>query len=76
MALFHLIIGPGNCLCFHKLMLTIFGTIGPDYKKVIKNCAYIHDACGFVMNHFEIRPGYMYGLFQENALKVSSAGQS
>ena len=43
---------PGNSLWFHKLALKIFGTIGPDYKKLIKNHACIHDACGFLMNHF------------------------
>ena len=58
-------------LWFHKLMLE---TIGPDCKKQIKNHACIHDACGFVMNHFGIGPGYVYGLFEGNALKVSSAG--
>ena len=69
------LVGPGNSLWFHKLMLKMFGTIGPDYKKLIKNHACTHDACGFVMNHFEIGPGYLYCLFEENVLKVSSAGR-
>ena len=53
------LIGPGNSSWFHKLMLKMFGMIGPDYKKLIKNHACIHDACGFVMNHFEM-PMYMH----------------
>ena len=69
------LVGPGNSLWFHKLMLKMFGMIGPDYKKLIKNHACIHDTCGFIMNHFEIGPGYVYSLFEENALKVSSAGR-
>ena len=68
------LVGPGNSLWFHKLMLKIIGMIGLDYKKLIQNHGCIHDACGFVMNHFEIGPGYVYGLFEENALKVSRAG--
>ena len=64
------LVGPGNSLWFHKLALKIFSTIGPDYKFTI------HDACGFLMNHFEVGPGYIYGLFKENTLEISSAGKT
>ena len=70
------LVSPGNSLWFHKLVLKIFGTIGPDYKKLIKNHACIHDACGFLMNHFKVGLGYVYGLFEENTLEISSAGKS
>ena len=70
------LVSPGNSLWFQKLVLKIFGTIGPDYKKLIKNHAYIHDACGFLMNHFKVGLGYVYGLFEENTLEISSAGKS
>ena len=70
------LVGPGNSLWFHKLALKIFGTIGPDYKKLIMNHACIHDACGFLMNHFKVRPGYVYGLFEENTLEISNAGKT
>ena len=66
-------IGPGNCLWLHNLMLTVCGSVGEWYKKLIKNHACIHDACGFVMTFHEISPGYIYGLFSE-ALKISSDG--
>ena len=66
-------IGPGNSLWFLNLMLNIFGSVGLKYKKLIKNHASVHDACGFMMSTFSIGPGYIYGLFIE-LLKVSSAG--
>ena len=50
------------------------GSIGRKYKKLIKNHACIHDACGFLIRHLEIGPGYIYGLFNE-AITVSSAGE-
>ena len=56
-------------------MLKLSGVIGPTHKKLIKNHACIHDACGFLIKHFEIGPGYVYGLFQNNSVSVSSAGK-
>ena len=70
------LVGPGNSSWFHKLALKIFSTFGPDNKKLIKNHACIHDACGLLMNHFEVRPGYVYGLFKENTLEIPSAGKT
>ena len=68
------LVGPGNSLWFHNLTLKVFGSIGRNYKKLIKNLACIHDACGFLIRHLEIGPGYVYGLFNE-AITVSSAGE-
>ena len=70
------LVGLCSSLWFHKLALKIFGMIGPEYKKLIKNHACIHDACGFLMNHFEVRPRYVYGLFEDNTLELSSAGKT
>ena len=39
------LIGPGNNLCFHNLMLKL--SSGPTHKKLIKNHVCVHDACGF-----------------------------
>ena len=69
------LVGPGNSLCFHNLMLKLSGVIGPTHKKLIKNHACIHNACGFLIKHFEIGPGYVYGLFQNNSVTMSSAGK-
>ena len=55
-------------------MIKLFGTVGHDCKKLIKNHACIHDACGFLIKHLEIGPGYIYGLFSEKFITVSSAG--
>ena len=43
------IIGPGNCEWFQNLMLKVVGLVGDHYKKLMKNHACIHDACGFMM---------------------------
>ena len=43
------LVGPGNSLWFHSLTLEVFGSIGRKYKKLIKNHACIHDACGFLI---------------------------
>ena len=67
------LVGPGNSMWFHNLMIKLFGTVGHDYKKLIKNHVCIHDACGFLIKHLEIGPGYIYGLFRENFITVSSA---
>ena len=67
------LVGPGNSLWFHNLMLKLSG--GPTHKKLIKNQACIHDACGFLIKHFEIGPGYVYGLFQSNSVTMSSASK-
>ena len=45
-----------------------------EYKKLIKNHAFIHDACSFLIHHLEIGPGYVYGIFYE-LMVVSSAGR-
>ena len=68
------LVGLGNSLWFHNLTLKVFGSIGHKYKKLIKNHACIHDACGFLIQHLEIGPGYVYELFNE-AITVSSAGE-
>ena len=60
-------IRPGNCLWFHNLMLALTGSIGDDYKKLMKNHACIHDACEFMMSFHENGPGYIFGMFT-NAL--------
>ena len=57
------LVGPGNSMWFHNLMLTLFGTVGHDCEKLIKNHACIHDASGFLIKHLEIGPGHIYGLF-------------
>ena len=43
------LVGPGNSLWFHNLTLKVFGSIGRKYKKLIKNHACIHNACGFLI---------------------------
>ena len=67
-------IGPGNCLWFHNLILRLVGSVGSYYKKLMKNHACIHDACGFMMTFHDIGPGYVFGLFTNNALRILSAG--
>ena len=47
-------IGPGNCLWFHNLILRLVGSFSSYYKKLMKNHACIHDACGFVMTFHDI----------------------
>ena len=69
------LICPGNSLWFYNLMLKLSSVIGPTHKKLIKNHACIHDACGFSIKHFKIIPGHMYGLFQNNSVTVYSAGK-
>ena len=69
------LICPGNSLWFYNLMLKLSGVIGPTHRKLIKNHACIHDACGFSIKHFKIIPGHMYGLFQNNSVTMYSAGK-
>ena len=61
-------IGPSNCLWFHNLILRLVGSVSSYYKKLMKNHACIHDACGFMMTFHDIGPGYIFGLFTNNAL--------
>ena len=61
------LVGPGNSMWFHNVMIKLFGTIGCDYKKLIKNHACIHNACGFLIKHLKIGPGYVYSLFRETS---------
>ena len=61
-------IGPSNCLWFHNLILRLVGSVSSYYKKLMKNHACIHDACGFMMTFHDIGPGYVFGLFPNNAL--------
>ena len=68
------LVGLGNSMWFHNLMLKLFGMDGHDYKKLIKNHAFLHDTCGFLIKHLEIGPSYIYGLFNERLIGVSSAG--
>ena len=69
------LVGPGNSMWFHNLMLKLFGTVGHDYKKLIKNYTCLHDASGFLIKHLKIGPGYIYGLFSERLIGVLSAGR-
>ena len=69
------LVRPGNSMWFHNLMIKLFGTVSHDYKKLIKNHACIHDACGFLIKHLENGPGYVYSLFRENFITVSNAGR-
>ena len=57
------LIGSGNCMWLHRLMLRLSGRVGAWYKKLVKNHAAIHDAFGFLINHLDIGPGYMYGIY-------------
>ena len=63
-------IGPGNCMWFHHLMLRVSGRVGEWYEKLLKNHAAIHDAFGFLLNQNDIGPGYMYGVYSN--IKVRS----
>ena len=64
-------IGPGNCVWFHRLMLRVSGEVGGEwYEKLFKNHAAIHDAFGFLINQHDIGPGYMYGMYSD--IKVES----
>ena len=65
-------IGPGNCMWFHRLMLRVSGGggVGEWYEKLLKNHAAIHDAFGFLINQHDIGPGYMYGIYSD--IKVES----
>ena len=67
-------IGPSNCLWLHNLILRLVGSADSYYKKLMKNHACIHYACGFMMTFHDIGPGYKFGLFPNNALQISSAG--
>ena len=51
-------IGPGNCQWLHNTLLFLSGAIGPGMQKLLKNHAAVHDACGFVLTHTDIRSGY------------------
>ena len=59
-------IGPGNCVWFHHLMLQLSGGVGGEwYEKLLKNHAAIHDTFGFLINQHDIGPGYMYGVYSD-----------
>ena len=45
--------------------------ISDDFKKVLKNHACIHDACGFLLNRLGIGPVYMCAV-PTNIVSVSS----
>ena len=47
-------IGPGNCLWFHNLILKLVGSVSSYYKKL--------------MTFHNIGPGYVFGLFMNDAL--------
>ena len=49
-------IGPGNCMWFHRFMLRVSGRVGEWYEKLLKNHAAIHDAFGFLVNQNDICP--------------------
>ena len=67
-------IGPSNCLWFHNLILRLVGSVGSYYKKLMKNHACIHGTCGFMMTFHDIGPGYIFGLYTNNTLRLSSVG--
>ena len=70
-------IGSGNCQWFHNIVLRLTSGIGEDTQKLMKNHATIHDACGFMLTHTDIGPGYvLFGLFPHTIVNVSSAGVS
>ena len=69
-------IGPGNCQWFHNIVLRLTGGVNEEVEKVMKNHAVIHDACGFMLTHTDIGPGYVFGLFLHAVVNVSSAGAS
>ena len=64
------LVGPSNSVWFHSLMIKLFGTIGCDCQKLIKNHTCIDDACGFLIKHLEIGPGYICCLFSEKFITV------
>ena len=53
-------IGPGNCQWLHSTLLFLSGAIGPGTQKLLKNHAAVHDACGFMLTHTDIRSGFGY----------------
>ena len=55
------------------MALWLCGRIGEHHKKLIKNHAFIHDTCRFMMNMTNIGPGYVFGLSIKNCLKISSS---
>ena len=65
-------IGPGNCQWLHNTLLFLSGAIGPGTQKLLKDHAAVHDACGFVLTHTDIKSGF--GYFPQNAVNISSAG--
>ena len=67
-------IGTGNCQWFHNIVLRLMDTVGEDLQKLLKNHAVVHDACGFMLLHNDIGPGYVFGLFPHNVINFSSAG--
>ena len=68
------IIGPGNSIGFQNIMLSIFGAVSENFKKLIKNHACIHDACGFLLRHLGIGPDSVYAI-PKCFMSVSSAGR-
>ena len=63
-------IGPGNCMWFHRFVLRVSGRVGEWYEKLLKNHAAIHNAFGFLVNQNDIGPGYMYSIYPN--IKVES----
>ena len=68
------LVGPGNSMWFHNAVLCVCGVVGHRWKKLIKNHLFIHDTCGFLIQHLEIGPGYTYSLFTKNMLDIASSG--
>ena len=68
------LVGPGNSMWFHNAVFCVCGVVGHHWKKLIKNHAFINDTCGFLIQHVEIGPGYIYSLFTKNMLGIGSGG--
>ena len=57
-------------------MLKIPGLVSDDLKKVLKNHAYIHDACSFLFKCLGMGLGYTYTMPTTKVITVSSTGSS
>ena len=68
------ITGPDNSIWFQNLMLKVFGVVSDGLKKVLKNYACIHDACGLLFKCLGVGPGYTYAMPASKVITVSSAG--
>ena len=66
-----------GCFCFMVLFISMYYS---DDLMNVKNVDWlqgtvIKGACGFLIKHLQIGPGYIYCLFNERLIGVSSAGR-